>query len=78
MQEIYRDMGKWIATLRKSRKWSQGFVAKQMKVSRTSIANIEAGRQRFYVDDLVRFALLFEVDPLTILPTRKKRDWIRL
>jgi transcriptional regulator with XRE-family HTH domain len=49
-----------------------GELAKKVNLSRTSIANIEKGRQHVTIDALWRIATLLKVDPHQLLPTAEE------
>lgn len=51
------------------RKLSQESLARKVKLSRTSITNIEAGRQHLTIDTLWHIATQLEVSPLNLLPS---------
>jgi transcriptional regulator with XRE-family HTH domain len=50
------SMGRTLKALRKMRGLTQAELAARMRLSRTSIANIEAGRQTITVQTLYEFA----------------------
>ncbi len=53
---FYEILGIRIQIFRESKKWNQGVLAKKVGLSRTSIANIESGRQRVLAHQLRDFA----------------------
>lgn len=71
---LYREFGKRLAQLRKSQKLSQQALGKRLKLTRASIANIEAGRQRILLHHLFHLsnALSLPVSDLVAVPTRTK------
>lgn len=52
-REIYRDFGKKIADFRNSHNLTQAQLARQIGLSRASLANIERGEQRVYLHQLL-------------------------
>lgn len=50
-----------LLTLRTSRKWSQEYVAREVKVSRQTVINWETGKSIPTADKAVRLAKLFGV-----------------
>lgn len=61
LPQIYRAIGSAISDLRRSSKMTQQEVADAIGLSRASIANIERGEQRIFVDQLDSFAKLFSL-----------------
>lgn len=63
-QLIYRQVGLRIEQIRTSLGWTQEELAKKVGgLARTSITNIEAGRQVITLHELERFATVFGVSP---------------
>jgi transcriptional regulator with XRE-family HTH domain len=56
IEPCYRRFGKLLKQCRKAAKMSQQQMADAMALSRGSIANIEAGRQRIMLHDVYGFA----------------------
>jgi transcriptional regulator with XRE-family HTH domain len=58
---------------------TQSDLARRVDLSRTSIANIENGRQRVLLHQLYKFADVLQVEPLELLPERSaildEEDW---
>jgi len=71
---LYKAIGKKIrdARERASKKLSQAKLAKQLDVSRASIVNIEAGRQRPPLDVIWKIAEALDTDPAMLIPTREE------
>lgn len=65
---MYRDLGKLVRAHRRKRKLSQAVLAQQVGHTRTSITNIEAGRQRIPLDVLFSIASVLQVDLRELLP----------
>ena len=66
--KFYRLLGKQLATVRRDRKVTQDRLAAAVGLSRTSIANVEAGRQALAVHTLVAFASVLGKDPAELIP----------
>lgn len=65
---IHAAVGQAVRKAREARGLTQEGLAKLVGRSRTSITNIEAGRQRFSVDFLYTIADALEVGPAALLP----------
>ena len=68
MEPFYREFGDRLRAARNARGASQGDIAAGVGLSRTSVANIERGRQRLSLHLLLEFARALEVDPCDLLP----------
>jgi len=66
--ELYSSVGALIADARRKRKLSQADLAALAGRSRTSISNIEAGRQHIPIHTLFAFARALNVSPESLLP----------
>lgn len=70
---FYSEFGMRVAVARQAKKMSQGLLAKRVKRARTSIVNLERGRQGnvslFMVYEIGR---VLEVPVTTLLPRRDK------
>ena len=60
--QIYRNLGTRIRNLRKSLGRTQDQLARQVGISRASLANIEAGRQQVLVHHLFALASALQLD----------------
>lgn len=60
--QIYRNLGTRIRSLRKGLQLTQDQLAKQIGISRASLANIEAGRQQVLVHHLFALASALQLD----------------
>lgn len=60
--ELRKIIGSRLAIARQRAGLSQAQVAQQVKLPRPSITEIEAGRRRVSVEEMVVFASLYEVD----------------
>lgn len=68
LEPLYRNIGSVIRTKRRQRDWSQERLAQKLMISRGTLANIEAGRQRILVHQLYAIAAALELKPLELLP----------
>ena len=66
--KFYLLLGRQLATVRRDRKITQDRLAAAVGLSRTSVANIEAGRQALTVHTLVAFASVLGKDPAELIP----------
>jgi DNA-binding XRE family transcriptional regulator len=70
-QGFYRAFGAKVATARKARKITQAKLASVLGLSRTSVTNIEKGRQQVQVHTLARLADILSVHVSDLLPGRQ-------
>jgi transcriptional regulator with XRE-family HTH domain len=68
VEDFYRDIGRVILRVREERGLTQEALAALVSLTRTSVTNIEKGRQRFLVHTLVDFARALGVQPSDLLP----------
>jgi transcriptional regulator with XRE-family HTH domain len=68
-QVFYRQFGRLLADVRRKKGVSQEIVADEIGLSRTSITNIEKGRQPIQLHSLYRIARLLGVEIKEILPS---------
>jgi transcriptional regulator with XRE-family HTH domain len=68
MEDLYREFGRLLREARRAAGLSQTTVATNVGLNRTSIANIESGRQRFPFHMLYRLSAALGVAPASILP----------
>lgn len=59
--QIYRAIGSAVKDLRRQSNMTQQEVADAIGMSRASVANIERGEQRVFVDQLFDFVKIFDV-----------------
>lgn len=62
IEELRRIISSRLAIARQNSGLSQAQVANQIKLPRPSITEIEAGRRRVSVEEMVQFAELYQVD----------------
>ena len=70
--KFYLLLGRQLATVRRDRKITQDRLAAAVGLSRTSIANVEAGRQALAVHTLVAFASVLGKNPEELIPLTKE------
>lgn len=63
VEPIYRQFGSKVESMRVTLGLSQQELSKRVGLTRTSVTNIEAGRQRILLDDVEKFALAFGTSP---------------
>lgn len=68
MKQLYEQLGKRVKARRKGQELSQAQLAKQVDLTRTSISNIEAGRQHLPLHVLYRLAQCLHCRPHDLLP----------
>ncbi len=69
IDEIYIEIGKKIRDIRENKHISQETLAKSVGLTRTSITNIEKGRQKLLVHTLINIAQELSIDVKTLLPS---------
>ena len=69
---IYKELGRRLRDARKAAELTQGTLAEQVGLNRTSITNIEQGRQHIPFHLLFSLASAVGVHPATLLPVRKR------
>lgn len=62
IERCYKRFGKNVRNIRVACGLSQAQLAERVGLVRTSIVNIEAGRQRILLDDIQRFAVALKTD----------------
>ena len=67
-ERFYADLGKRIRSRRQQAKITQGELAQRLSVTRSSITNIEGGRQRILAHSLYDIAQALGVSPASLLP----------
>lgn len=68
---VYKIIGSKIKQRREESKLTQEEIAKELNLSRASIANYESGKQRISVAELYNLAERFGIDIMDILPSLK-------
>jgi len=67
-------MGKLVRARRKKLDLTQDDLAQRVNLKRTSITNIEKGRQKIQLHTLFDLAAALEVDPVTLIPSLKAAE----
>lgn len=70
-EAIYQVFGRIVRELREKKEIPQEDLAGLLGLSRSSIANIESGKQRVFLHQLLLFAQAFHVDVETLVPALK-------
>lgn len=72
-QAFYQEVGRRIRDARKRRKppLTQEALGKLVSLTRTSITNVEKGRQKFLLHTLADIATALNVEPAMLLPPSK-------
>jgi len=68
--EIYKHIGKRLRELRREKQVTQARLAEIVALNRTSITNIEKGRQKLLVHTLFDLAQALGVHPSDLLPEK--------
>jgi transcriptional regulator with XRE-family HTH domain len=67
-KSFYLSVGKKVKQARENRNITQEELASKVSLSRTSITNIEQGRQQFMAHTLIEIATALAVSPTSLLP----------
>ena len=70
IQRFYRDVGSRVRAARATAGMTQEDLASELSIGRSSIANLEAGRQRIPLHTLMLIADILKVQPAELLPRR--------
>ncbi|MGB6298877.1 MAG: helix-turn-helix domain-containing protein [Rivularia sp. (in: cyanobacteria)] len=70
-QEFYLEVGNRVRQARQKIGMSQEALASLVSLTRTSVTNIEKGRQKFLVHTLMDLASALQVEPETLLPNKQ-------
>ena len=71
-RKLHRLIGIQIKNLRSAGRLKQEALASRVGLSRTSITNIEGGKQRILIDQLYAIADALSVEPCRLLPARSQ------
>lgn len=66
---VYRMFGDRVRELREERSVTQEELARRVQLSRSSITNIEKGRQRVLLHQLVNIATALDAKPSELMPS---------
>lgn len=69
---LYEGLGALVRARREREKMTQGQLAGRIGMTRTSITNIEKGRQKVQLDTLYDIAAALDVSPAELLPSAEK------
>jgi transcriptional regulator with XRE-family HTH domain len=72
---FYKAMGQRLRDARRTAKLTQEKLADAIGLSRTSITNIETGRQPLHCHVLVHIAEVLGVNPADLIPATKASSW---
>lgn len=67
VEPVYRQFGAKVESMRAVLMIRQEDLAKKVKLTRASIANIEAGKQRILLADVEKFAKALGVSPRSLM-----------
>lgn len=67
-KSFYLSVGKKVKQAREDRNFTQEELASKVSLSRTSITNIEQGRQQFMLHTLIEISAALSVDPASLFP----------
>jgi transcriptional regulator with XRE-family HTH domain len=73
-RQFYAEVGRRIRAARKARSLTQEALASGVSLTRTSITNIEQGRQKFPLHMLAELATALHVPPAALLPAGPAHD----
>lgn len=68
MEPLYVRFGRELRRVRRRKKMTQSELADRVALGRTSIVNIESGRQRVHLHTFLELASALDVDPEELLP----------
>jgi transcriptional regulator with XRE-family HTH domain len=66
--DLFEIIGKKIRDFRENMKMSQTVLGEKVELTRSSVANIESGRQKVQIDTLYKIAQILEVEIQDLLP----------
>lgn len=67
LRRLYGEIGGRVRAAREAAKMTQDALATRLNLTRSSVANIEAGRQRFPTHTLVLIAELLRIKPTALI-----------
>ena len=74
---LYAAVGVRVREARRSQKMSQEDLANRVGLTRTSITNVEAGRQKLPLHTLFAIAEALGMEAKELLPSGKREEWAR-
>jgi len=72
LDQFYAEMGRRISTFRRKSNRTQDDLATSVGLTRTSLTNIERGRQRVLIHTIALIAEELSVDLVELVPSRRK------
>lgn len=73
-ERLYKQIGELIRIAREQARINQADLAKLVGLTRTSITNIEAGRQRIQIHTLFNIAYALGISPRLLLPLNESDE----
>lgn len=73
MEHLYVAFGQLLRAERKKAKFTQEELGKEVGLKRTSIVNIEAGKQRIYLHQVVELAHALNISTEALIPRPKSK-----
>lgn len=71
---IYRVFGSRLRELREAKSVTQEELGRRVELSRTSITNIEKGRQRVMLHQMMELAHALDAEPSALMPASDEAD----
>lgn len=71
-QALYTIIGQRIRSFREKNEWTQDVLGEKVGLTRSSIANIELGKQKVPLGTVYLFAQILSIEIFEILPTLKE------
>ncbi len=71
-EPLYRLFGNRVRELREEKNVTQEELARRVDLSRTSITNIEKGRQRVLLHQMVEIASALDTSPKDLMPAKQE------
>ena len=68
-REVLREFGRRLKVTRKLRNEKQQNLADALQLSRTTVSNLERGRQRVFLDQVYECAVILDADLTDLLPS---------
>lgn len=79
--EFYRDVGRRVKTAREAKRMTQDELARRVHLQRTSVTNIERGRQKMLLHTFLAVAEALNTEWRLLMPTHVRaanRDYIMI
>lgn len=78
IEEFYSEVGEKIKNIRKMQGLTQNDLAHEVELSRTSVTNIESGRQKYPLHKLWEIAKFLQVDMVQLLPKKTQMPELKM